>query len=143
MFIGEYTHSIDSKKRLAIPAKFRKELGQKAIVTRGLDQCLVVYPLKEWSLLADKIGKLPISQIEARGLARIMLAGAMDVELDKLGRVLVPDYLKKFADFKKNVVIIGLYNRLEIWDENKWNSYRAKTEKEMGDSASRLKELGI
>lgn len=143
MFIGEYTHSVDSKKRLAIPAKFRKELGQKAIVTRGLDQCLVVYPLKEWNLLADKIGKLPISQTEARGFTRIMLAGAMDVELDKLGRILIPDYLKKFADFKKNVVIIGLYNRLEIWDENKWNTYRVKTEKEMGDSVSKLGELGI
>ncbi|OGZ35776.1 MAG: cell division/cell wall cluster transcriptional repressor MraZ [Candidatus Portnoybacteria bacterium RIFCSPLOWO2_01_FULL_43_11] len=143
MFIGEYAHSIDNKKRLAIPSKFRKELGPKAVITRGLDQCLVIYPLKEWNLLADKIGKLPISQMEARGFTRIMLAGAMDAELDKLGRILIPDYLKKYANLKKNVIITGLYNRLEIWDKDKWNAYRVKMEKEMGDSVSKLGELGI
>ena len=143
MLIGEYKHTIDAKKRLAIPSKFRKELGPKAVITRGLDQCLVIYPLKEWNLLADKIGKLPISQMEARGFTRIMLAGAMDAELDKLGRILIPDYLKKYANLKKNVIITGLYNRLEIWDKDKWNAYRVKMEKEMGDSVSKLGELGI
>ncbi len=143
MFIGEYRHTIDEKKRLAIPAKFRKELGQGAVVTRGLDNCLVLYPQKEWSQMADKLGNLPASHLEARGFARIMLAGAMQVEFDSLGRILVPDYLKNYADLKKNVVITGLYNRLEIWDEEKWADYKKKTESDVGDLASKLGELGI
>jgi len=143
MFIGEFSHTIDSKKRLAIPSKFRKELGSRAIITRGIDNCLVVYPLKEWEILAKKLGSLPSSQIDARRFARIMLAGAMDVKLDNLGRILIPDYLKEYASLKKNVVIIGLFNRLEIWDEKKWQEYKKKTESVVGDIAERLKELGV
>lgn len=143
MFIGEYRHSIDTKRRLALPVKFRKELGKTVIVTRGLDNCLVVYPQKEWKVMSNKLGKLPASQIEARGFARIMLAGAMAVSLDKLGRILIPDYLKQYADLKKNVVVCGIFNRLEIWDSKKWNNYKEKMEKEVGDLASKLKELGI
>jgi MraZ protein len=143
MFIGEYSHTIDTKKRLAVPSKFRRELGKKAIITRGLDSCLVIYPTKEWQVLAKKLGTLPNSQIEARGFARIMLAGAMDVSLDNLGRILIPDYLKKYASLKKNVVVTGLFNRLEIWDERKWQEYKEKTEMAVGDIAERLKELGV
>lgn len=143
MFIGEYHHTIDTKKRLALPAKFRRELGKVVIITRGLDNCLVVYPEKEWKAMSDKLGKLPASQLEARGFARIMLAGAMLVELDNLGRILIPDYLKEYARLKKNVVICGLYNRLEIWDERSWETYKQKVEKEVGDFAAKLKELGI
>ncbi|MBZ9572147.1 division/cell wall cluster transcriptional repressor MraZ [Patescibacteria group bacterium] len=143
MFIGEYRYTIDTKKRLAIPAKFRKELRKKVIITRGLDNCLVIYPLKEWGIMSEKLSKLPASQLEARGFARIMLAGAVDVELDKLGRILIPDYLKKYALLKKNVVLLGLSNRIEIWDEKKWQKYKEKTEKEIGDMASRLQQLGI
>ena len=143
MFIGEYYHTIHIKKRLALPAKFRKELGKTVIVTRGLDNCLVVYPSKEWQMMSDKLGKLPASQLEARGFARIMLAGAMASELDNLGRILIPDYLKKYAKLKKNVVICGLYNRLEIWDARNWEIYKQKVEKEVGDFATKLKELGI
>ncbi len=90
MFIGEYTHTIDTKKRLALPVKFRKELGNKIIITRGFENCLIIYPQKEWQIMSDKLGKLPTSQLEARGFARIMLAGAMEVTLDKLGRILIP-----------------------------------------------------
>lgn len=143
MFIGEYKYSIDEKKRLAVPAKFRKLLGKKAIITRGLDQCLFLYTAKEWEVLAKKLSQLPFSQADARGLARVMLAGAMDVSFDSMGRILVPDYLKKFAGFKKKIVIAGLYNRIEIWSEEKWEKYKDKTEKEVGDIAERLKELGI
>lgn len=143
MFIGEYTHTIDTKKRLAIPSKFRKELGKKAVITRGLDNCLAVYPIKEWQVLAEKLGNLPNSQGEARGFARLMLAGAMDVNLDNLGRILIPDYLKKYASLKKNIVITGLFNKLEIWDEKKWQEYKQKTEMSVGDMAERLKELGV
>lgn len=143
MFIGEYLHSIDEKRRMAIPSKFRKSLGQKAVITRGLENCLVLYPLKEWQVLAEKLAALPTSRGEARGFTRLMLAGAMDVSLDSLGRILIPDYLKKYAALKKNVAIIGLGNRIEIWDEKKWQTYKAKTESKVEDIAERLEELGI
>lgn len=117
MLIGEYRYTIDTKKRLALPVKFRKELGKKVIVTRGLDNCLIIYPLKEWGIMSEKLSKLPASRLDARGFARIMLAGACDVNLDKSGRILIPEYLKKYAFLKKNVVLLGLSNRIEIWDE--------------------------
>lgn len=143
MFIGEYKHNVDAKKRLALPVKFRKELGKEIVITRGLDNCLVVYPLKEWKEMSDKLGKLPTSQVEARGFARIMLSGAMAVELDSLGRILIPEYLKTYAELKKQVVVCGSYNRVEIWDEKKWNKYKDDMEKDVGDLASKLKEFGI
>jgi len=143
MFIGEYTYSIDDKKRLAIPAKFRQTLGKKAIITRGLDNCLFLYPAKEWEKLAKKLSQLPLAQADARGFARIMLAGAMEVNLDRLGRILIPDYLKKYASLQKKVAIAGLYNRIEVWDEKNWDLYKQKMEKEAGDIAERLKELGV
>ena len=143
MFIGEYSYSIDEKKRLAVPPKFRQLLGKKAVITRGLDQSLFLYPAKEWGILAKKLSQLPLSQSDARGFARIMLSGAMEVIFDNLGRILVPDYLKEYAKLKKKVVITGLYNRIEIWDEIKWKEYKEKTEKEVGDIAERLKELGV
>jgi len=143
MLIGEYRHTIDTKKRLALPAKFRKELGKTVVITRGLDNCLIVYPLKEWQVMSDKLGKLPLSQTEARGFARVMLSGAMAVGLDGLGRILIPEYLKDYASLKKNVVICGLYNRLEIWDAQNWKVYEKRMEKGVEGLASKLKELGI
>lgn len=143
MFIGEYKHTVDEKKRLAIPSKFRKELGRGAVITRGLDNCLVIYPVKEWQKMSDKLGKLPASQLEARGFARLMLAGAAAVEFDRLGRALIPEYLKQYASLKKDVIITGLYNRLEIWDAPAWETYKQKVEREVGDFASKLGELGI
>jgi len=143
MFIGEYSYTIDAKKRLTLPPKFRKILGEKAIITRGLDNCLFLYTQKDWEELAEKLSKLPLPQADARGFSRIMLAGAMDVDIDSLGRVLVPDYLKDYAKLGKKVVIVGLYNRVEIWDEEKWDEYTQKTQSQAGDMAERLKELGI
>jgi len=143
MFIGEYTYSLDTKRRLSVPATFRKLLGSKAVVTRGLDNCLFLYPKKEWDKLAEKLSQLPLSQADARGFARIMLAGATEVNIDSLGRILVPDYLKKHAGLKKKAVIAGLYNRVEIWDAANWNKYATQSEKEMGNMAERLKELGV
>lgn len=143
MFIGEYIYSIDEKKRLAIPPKFRQLLGKKGVITRGLDQCLFLYPVKEWGSLAKKLSQLPLSQADARGFARLMLTGAMEVSFDNLGRILVPDYLKGYSFLKKRVVIAGVYNRIEIWDETKWKGYKKKTEREVGDIAERLKELGV
>jgi len=143
MLIGEYKHTIDTKKRLALPAKFRRELGKKIIVTIGLENCLVVYPEKEWKKVAEKLEKLPTSQSGARSFNRIILAGAMEVSLDKLGRILIPEYLKKYAGLKKNVIICGLSNKLEVWDTQKWEVYKKKVEKNIGNVAEKLGELGI
>lgn len=143
MFIGEYQYSLDDKKRLSIPAKFRRSLGRKAILTRGLDGCLFLYPQREWQKLAQKLGKLPLGQADARGFQRIMLSGAMEVFLDSLGRILIPDYLKKYASLAKRVAIVGLYNHIEIWSEERWKAYQEKTQKEVGNMAERLGQLGV
>jgi MraZ protein len=142
MFIGEYRYLIDEKKRVSIPPKFRKELGKKAIITRGLDGCLFLYSQSEWKKLAEKLGKLPLGQADARGFQRIMLSGAMETSIDNLGRILIPDYLKDYAKLKKRVVVVGLYNHIELWDEARWNQYQKKSEKEVGDMAERLSQLG-
>ena len=138
MLIGEYIYTIDPKKRIAIPAKMRNALGKKAVLTTGLDNCLVIYPLKEWQKLTQKLENLPSGKVDARGLTRIMLSGAVDVELDKLGRILVPEYLKNYASLKKTVALLGLSNRIEIWDQGAWRDYKSKTEKEVGHMASQL-----
>ncbi len=143
MFIGEYVFTIDEKKRVSIPVKFRKELGKKAVITRGLDNCLVLYPLKVWEKVAKKLESLPLSKPDARAFARILLSGAVNVELDKLGRILIPDYLKEFAQLKKNVVLLGLSNRIEIWAKELWQEYKQKREKEIENMAEKLEELGI
>ncbi|MSU75709.1 MAG: transcriptional regulator MraZ [Candidatus Magasanikbacteria bacterium] len=143
MFIGEYSHNLDDKGRLAIPVKFRALLKKGAVVTRGLDNCLFLYTKTEWEKLAEKLAALPISQANSRAFARLMLAGAMDVEVDKQGRAILPEYLRQFAGLKKNVVVAGLYSRLEIWDEEKWNTYKSQTEAESGSIAERMAELGV
>jgi len=143
MFIGEYIYTLDNKKRMAIPSKFRNALGKKAVITRGLDNCLFIYPINEWKKLAEKLGNLPVGQSSARGFMRLMLAGAMEVELDSAGRILVPDYLKKYALLKKQIVVTGVYNRLEIWDKSRWDIYKQKSESTIGDMAEALSELGI
>lgn len=143
MFIGEYIYSLDDKKRLGIPVKFRGLLGKKAVITRGIDQCLFIFSTKEWNSLAEKISKLPLSQSDARSFARLMLGGAMEVTIDGMGRILLPDYLKKYASLKKKAVLVGVLNRVEVWDEDSWEKYKNTTEKEGENIAERLKELGI
>jgi len=143
MLIGEYKHTIDPKKRLAIPAKLRKEIGDRVVLTRGLDSCLFLFPIKEWEPLAEKISKLSIGQQDGRGYARLLLSGASDVEIDQLGRVLVPDYLRDYAGLKKAVIVAGVGNRLEIWDEEKWQAYKRDLEKNGDKIAEKLGELGV
>ena len=143
MFIGEYQHQIDEKRRLAIPAKFRKELGKTAIITRGLDNCLFLFTRDEWGKLVKRLGELPIGQSDARAFVRLMLAGAMEVTLDTLGRILVPEYLKTYALLRKKIVLAGISSRIEIWDEMYWNRYKKRTEKKVGNMAERLSQLGI
>lgn len=143
MFIGEYQHSIDQKGRMAIPSKMRRELGSGAVVTRGLDACLWVFPKKEWTILAEKLASLPLSNANSRAFSRLMLAGAMEVEFDSQGRALLPAYLRDYAGLSKNAVVAGLYNRLEIWDETKWQSYKEKTEKATDQISQAMSDLGV
>lgn len=143
MLIGQYEHTIDSKKRLALPAKFRGELGEKVVITPGVDNCLVIFTEKQWQVESEKLSRLPIGQAEARSYSRVMLAGAMESALDKLGRILIPDYLKKYAGLNKDVVICGLSNRVEIWDREAWGNYKKNAEKDVADIVSKLGPLGI
>ena len=143
MLVGEHAHIIDPKKRLSIPAKLRKEIGERAVLTKGLDNCLFLFPMKEWEQLADKLGKLPMGQQDTRGFVRLLLGGAAEVELDQLGRILVPDWLRDYAGLKKSVIIAGLVSRCEIWDEERWTAYKANLEKNSDRIAEKLGELGV
>jgi MraZ protein len=143
MFLGEFEHTIDQKGRLAIPVKFRAALVDGAVVTRGLDNCLTLYPKKEWDQLAERIAHLPMTEPNARSFARFMLAGAMDVEIDKQGRVILPAYLRKHAAISTQVVVAGLANRIEVWDKNKWIEYSEVSQSNSSDIASHLSSLGI
>lgn len=143
MFIGEYTHNIDNKKRLSVPAKFRKEIGDKAILTRGLDNCLFLYPVKEWEGLAEKLSQLSVGQSNTRSFVRLLLSGAVEVEFDNLGRILIPDYLKNYAGLRKKIVVAGVLNRLEIWDQENWEKYKEIVERNNDAIAEKLGELGL
>lgn len=134
---------MDNKGRIAVPAKFRGNLGAGAVLTRGLDQSLFLYPKAQWEVIAAKLSALPISQANSRAFARLMLAGAFDVEIDKQGRMIMPEYLRKFANLTKRVVVAGLYDRLEVWDEQAWQTYKANTERESSSIAEALGELGV
>lgn len=143
MLIGEYKHILDSKKRFAIPVKLRKELGGRAVLTRGLDNCLFLYPEHEWQKLTEKLSQLPMGQGNTRSFLRLVLAGAVEVELDQLGRILIPDYLKDYAGLRQKIVVAGLYSRLEVWDEERWEIYKSEVEKNTDMVAEKLGELGL
>lgn len=143
MFIGEYSHSIDVKKRLAMPSKFRSDLGGRVIVTRGLDTCLFVYPSKVWEALAHKLGTMPIGESHTRSFVRLLLAGAVDVDVDSQGRILLPEYLKQYAGLDKDVIVAGLYDRLEVWDAKTWEQYKTQAEQSVSDVAEELGKLGV
>ena len=143
MFIGEYNHNLDDKGRLAIPAKFRAILKKGAVVTKGLDNCLFLYSKEQFEEIAKKIASLPLSQSRARAFARHMVAGAMDLEFDNQGRITLPEYLRKFSGLNKKVIVVGLYNHLEIWNESAWNKYKLNSEKNSSSIAEALGDLGI
>ncbi|MDD3284478.1 MAG: division/cell wall cluster transcriptional repressor MraZ [Patescibacteria group bacterium] len=143
MFIGEYNHTIDEKGRLAVPVKFRADFKTGAVVTRGLDNCLFLFTKKSWNELAEKLSKLPISQSKSRAFARLMLAGAMDVKLDTQGRIILPEYLRAYSKLNKKAIVAGVFNRLEIWDENLWNTYKLDVENKSIEIANELGDLGI
>ncbi|OGG47827.1 cell division/cell wall cluster transcriptional repressor MraZ [Candidatus Kaiserbacteria bacterium RIFCSPHIGHO2_02_FULL_50_9] len=142
MLIGEYTHSLDSKKRLSLPARFRKELGRRVVITRGLDNCLFVYSLREWEKISRKLAELSIGQADTRGFNRFLLSGAVPSDVDGAGRVLIPDFLKEFAGLEEQVVVAGMQTRIEIWNAETWNAYKRRIEKQADAMAEKLGEVG-
>ncbi len=143
MLIGEYQHTLDPKKRLSLPAKFRKEVGRKVVVTRGLDACLFMFPLLAWKKIAEKVSNLPVGQADTRGMSRFLLAGAVEVEVDQAGRILIPDFLKDFANLRSRVVLAGVSDRVEIWNEKTWDEYKKRIERGADQMAQTLGDLGI
>lgn len=129
MFLGEYRHVLDPKGRVNLPTKFRKDLSQGVVITRGVDRCLFVYPRGTWERLAANLAKLPLTAQAGRAFARLLLAGAMDIVPDGQGRVMLPEYLRLYAKIGKHVVIAGVYDRLEIWDADAWGLYTRRSEK--------------
>ncbi len=140
MFIGEYRHTFDAKNRISLPAKFRKELGASVVVTRGFDRCLFIYPKASWKKEAEKIAKRSVASSEGRGLARLMLAGASEADVDTAGRILVPDYLKSFAGLSVKSVVAGVSDRVELWDEEAWSAYTTAIEKDADRLAGHFAE---
>ena len=143
MLIGEYTHSIDEKKRVSLPTKFRKEIGAKVVVTHGLDNCLFLFPLKAWEKISAKLAETSIGTADSRGFNRFILAGASEVEVDSAGRILIPEYLKKFASLETTVVVAGVHDRVEIWNDKAWNEYKSRIEKQADALAEKLGQVGI
>ncbi len=141
MFMGEYNHTIDTKGRLIIPSKFREALGDTFVVTKGLDGCLFVYDNEEWSAFEEKLKALPITNKEARQFVRFFLAGAAEVEVDKQGRILVPNILREFAQISKDVVLIGVASRIEIWSKERFDGMAAY--EDMDEIAEHMAQLGL
>jgi len=142
MFIGEYNHALDSKNRMIVPAKFREGLGGKFIITKGLDGCLYVYPMEEWNKLEEKLKTLPLTNKDARAFVRFFFSGASEVEIDKQGRALIPQNLIEYANIEKEIVSIGVSNRIEIWSKDKWNEYN-DLNIDYDEIAEKMSQLGI
>lgn len=142
MLIGEYTHTIDEKKRVSLPVKFRKEIGNKVVVTRGLDNCLFLFSTKQWEKVSEKLAELGIGNADSRGFNRFMLAGAVEVDVDSVGRILIPDFLKDFASFEESIVITGVHDRVEIWNQKNWMEYKKRIEKQADILAEKLGQIG-
>jgi MraZ protein len=143
MFMGEYQHSIDDKGRLTIPAKFRDALGPTFVITRGLDNCLFVYPQKEWAAMEQKLKALPLMKSDARAFTRFFLAGATECELDRQGRVNIPANLREHAGLDKDCVVIGVSSRVEIWSKENWESYSKMSEQSFNEIAEKLVDFNL
>lgn len=142
MFIGEYQHSIDNKNRMIIPSKFREELGDKFVLTKGLDGCLYAYTLNEWKILEEKLKRLPLTSKDARAFVRFFFSGANEIDIDKQGRALIPQNLSEYATIEKDIVCIGVSTRIEIWSKVKWDEYN-DSNINMDEIAEKMSELGI
>lgn len=142
MLIGEYLHTVDDKNRVSLPSKFRKEIGKTVVITRGLDNCLFLYPVSEWQRIAEQLSNLGIAKSDQRGINRFMLAGAVEMTVDSIGRILIPEYLKQFAGLGTEIVFAGVHNRIEIWNHKKWESYKKAIEKEAEKLSEKLGDIG-
>mgnify|MGYP002408820038 CR=1 FL=1 len=143
MFMGEYQHGLDTKGRLIIPAKFREELGEGAVITRGLDNCLFLFPREEWAILEGKLKTLPLTKHDARQFVRFLFSGATECEMDKQGRIILPPNLREFASIEKDAVVIGVSSRVEIWSKERWESYVNTAEESFEEIAENIVDLGI
>jgi MraZ protein len=143
MFMGEYQHSIDDKGRMIIPAKFREDLGSTFVITRGLDQCLFVYPKAEWSILEQKLKSLPLMKADARAFTRFFFSGATECELDKQGRVNIPNTLVDHAKLAKDCVVLGVSNRVEVWSKEIWDAYFKQSEESFNEIAEKLVDFNF
>lgn len=143
MFMGEFQHNIDAKGRLIVPSKLREQLGEKFVVTRGMDGCLFGYPLAEWSQLEEKLSSMPLSKKDARSFVRFFYSAATECEIDKQGRINIPTTLRDHAELVKACVIIGVANRIEIWSEEKWREFTAETEENFDEIAETMIDFGF
>lgn len=144
MLIGEYTHTIDDKNRVSLPAKFRSLMGKKLVVTPGLDNCLFLFTGKEWDKVAMRLSEnASMLSADMRSFSRYMFAGAFEAEVDSIGRILIPDFLRDRAGLRSKVVLLGVQNRVEIWDEKRWQGYRKVVETQADSLAEKLSGLGI
>ena len=143
MFMGEYEHTLDAKGRLFLPAKFREQLGERFVITKGLDNCLFIYTQDEWTLLEEKLHKLPLAKKEARAFVRFFFSGATESEADKQGRVLLPQNLRTHAALEKEIVVVGVASRIEVWDKANWQAYTDVSDEVVSDIAEKLADLGI
>lgn len=143
MIIGEYTHSLDEKKRISLPAKFRKEIGKNIVVTRGLDSCLYMYPQEQWKRIVTEVEELGIGGRDKRKLNRYFIGGAQEIQVDSIGRILIPEHLRVFAELKSKVVFIGLSNRVEVWSESRWKLEQKSIEKDADQTAEKLSGLSF
>ena len=141
MFMGEYNHTVDTNGRLIIPTKFREQLGEEFVVTKGMTGCLIAFPQEEWTLITDKLRTFPLTQEDAIEFMHFFVSGAMSCELDRQGRILLPATLRKFADLDKDVVMTGMINRFEIWDRDRWEETYASGN--YRESARKMAALGL
>jgi MraZ protein len=143
MFYGEYTHALDDKKRLSVPAAFRRILGKKVVLAYGLNRCLSVYPQKEWTAVAKRLAELSSGKADERAFSRFMLSGAREAEVDAVGRIIIPDNLKQYANLAERVVFAGRYSHVEIWNEEAWKTYISDITLNADSVAEKLGENGV
>ncbi|HLR71194.1 MAG TPA: division/cell wall cluster transcriptional repressor MraZ [Pseudogracilibacillus sp.] len=143
MFMGEYQHNIDVKGRMIVPAKFREGLGETFVLTRGLDQCLFAYPMEEWKILENKLKKLPLTKKDARSFTRFFFSGAVECEVDKQGRINIPQPLRNYSKLEKECVVIGVSSRVEVWAKDIWEEYFTQSEESFADIAENLMDFDI
>jgi MraZ protein len=143
MFIGQYEHHAEEKGRLSVPKKFRSALAEGAVLSQGLDGCLFLYPKVTWEQLIDKLSQLPLTRSDARNFTRSLSFGATEVEIDNLGRILIPEYLRQFASITGDVIVAGAVDRIEIWDKTKFTAYTAQINSQAEEIAEKLSTAGI